>query len=50
MLSGIWYQAWYTEAETMHKILYVFKVEYFSEVSAAALESDYLSLKHAAIQ
>lgn len=49
-LSGIWYKAWWSEAERIQKILYILKIEYFREISAAALESDNLSLKYAAIQ
>lgn len=50
MPSGIWYQAWYPEAETIHETLQVFKIEHFRQINAAALERDNLSLKHAAIQ
>ena len=37
-----------SEAERINKVLHVFKVDYFREVSATALESDNLSLKYAA--
>lgn len=43
-------QSMVLEAERIHKILHFLKVEYFREVSAAALESDKLSLKYAVIQ
>lgn len=43
-------QSMVSEAERIHKILRIFKVDYFRKASATALESDNLSLKYAATQ